>query len=343
MSVTSRKKRSVAANESAARVDKTPAASDVVVCVDEPEFAAGLLPHAVLVANALGGTVALLHVMEARHIDAGPVDPVDWDIQKRDTKNRLLALAKKFASPDQNIDICVLEGNCVEQVSAYLVDRPNDAAVVLGESQSMPGHIGGFVDAVLASSQASILLVPSETPLKKTQRYKKILVPIDCSGRSESALPKALRLAKAERAEVILCHVTPPPGLTEIGVIDREAIELSDRVTARNKRVGQAHLNRLMESVSDCGVPITTRTIVGGDVRRELIKVMHDEAIDFIVMSSHGQSGHADVPLGDVANHILKRSKVPVLIVRQRLKPAEEHAFSGTTSEGVRQPAELRK
>jgi len=343
MSVASPKKSSRQSNESAASMDKSPAAPDVVVCVDVPESAAGLLPHAILVANTLGGTVALLHVMDARHTDVAPVDPVDWDIEKRDIRNRLLAQAKAFASPDQNIEISVLECNSIEQVSAYLADRPNDAAVVLGKSRSLPGHIGSFVDAVLASSHASILLVPTDTPAKKTQQYAKILVPVDCSGRSASALTKALRLAKAVRAEVILCHVTPPPGLTEIGVIDREAIELSAQVTARNKRVGQAHLNRLMDSVSDCGVPISTRNIVGGDVRRELIKVMHDEGIDFIVMASHGQSGHADAHLGDVANYILKRSKIPVLMVRQRPKPAGEHAFSDTKSEGVRQPADLWK
>ena len=324
-------------------MDKTPVASDVVVCVDEPDSAAGLLPHAVILAKALGGTISLLHVMEARDNDAAPIDPIDWGIQKRAVRNRLLANAKQFESPDQSIDIHVLEGSCIEQVRRFLADRPNDAAVVLGENQSLPGHTGGFVDVVLASSEVSILLVPTDAPLTKTQRYTKILVPIDGSGRSASALPTALRLAKATQATLVLCHVTPPPGLTKIGAVDREAIELGDRVTARNKRVGQAHLNRLMESVSDCGVPISTRTVVGGDVRRALIKMMHDEGADFLVMASHGQSGHADVPLGNVANHILTQSKIPVLMMRQRLKSAEEHAFSGTTSEGIRQPSDLRK
>lgn len=335
--------RSPSDGESADRMDKTPVASDVVVCVDEPESVAGLLSHAVILAKALGGTISLLHVMEARDKDAAPIDPIDWGIQKRAVRNRLLAIAKQFESPDQSIDIHVLEGSCIEQVRRFLADRPNDAAVVLGENQSLPGHTGGFVDVVLASSEVSILLVPTDAPLRKTQRYTKILVPIDGSGRSASALPTALRLAKATQATLVLCHVTPPPGLTKIGAVDREAIELGDRVTARNKRVGQAHLNRLMESVSDCGVPISTRTVVGGDVRRALIKMMHDEGADFLVMASHGQSGHADVPLGNVANHILTQSKIPVLMVRQRLKSAEEHAFSGTTSEGIRQPSDLRK
>ena len=324
-------------------IDQTPAASHVVVCVDEPETAAGLFPHAVILAKALGATISLVHMMGARDTDVTPVDPIDWDIQKREMQNRLLALAKQFESHDQTIDIHVLEGSCVDQVRGFLIDRPTDAAVVLGESHTLPGHTGGFVDAILASSDASILLVPTDAPLTKPPRYRKILVPIDGSGRAESVLPKALRLAKAAQAELVLCHVTPPPGLTAIGVVDREAIDLCNRITARNKRVGQAHLNHLMDSVSACGVPVSTRTVVGGDVRRALIKVMHDEGADFIVMASHGQSGHADVPLGDVASHILKRSNIPVLMVRQKLKPTEEHAFSGTRSEGIRQPSDLRK
>lgn len=313
--------------------------SEVVIGIRHPQSAAGLISHGMALANAFGSDVVLLHAMESRHSGSHPVDPIEWDIHRRDIENLLGRCAKDFEKQDQRISTRILEGSCLEQISAFMLARPKETVVVLGEGQSLPQETGRFAQAVLASSQASILRVPSDGTRRKGNGYARILVPIDGSSRAESVLPRAVRLASSEKSELILCFVTPPPGVAEIGISDDEAIALRDKVTDRNRRIGKSYLEGITDRLSGAGVAISTQTVVGEDARRSLLQVAKEQRADLIFIASHGQSGHADVPAGDVASFILKRSGIPVLMLRQSMKHAEEHAFSGTASEGVRQPA----
>ncbi|SMX25765.1 universal stress protein [Boseongicola aestuarii] len=316
--------------------------SEVIIGMRDPQSASQLMSHGMALANAFDGDVVLLHALQSHSNSAGPVDPVEWDIHRRDIEALLGACANRYEKPDRPIATHVLEGSCLEQIGAFIQARRKEVIVVLGEGQSLPHEDGKFAQAVLTSSQASILRVPSRSAHRKRSGYARILVPIDGSSRAESVLSCAVRLASAEKSEMILCFVTPPPGVADIGVGDDEAAALRKQVTDRNMRIGKSYLDGITDRLSGAGVVISTRTVVGEDARRSLLQVAKEQMADLIIIASHGQSGHCDVPAGDVASFILKRSGIPVLMLRQRMKPAEEHAYSGTTSEGVRKPAGLK-
>jgi nucleotide-binding universal stress UspA family protein len=172
-----------------------------------------------------------------------------------------------------------------------------------------------------------------------TNGYQKILVPLDGSARAESALPTAVALAKAEGAELLLCYVAPQAGLTEFGTFDRDAAKLSAEVQKRNTLAGQTHLTKVKNSLAPHGLNVSTRIITDGDARRALMTAVDREAVDLLVMATHGQSGHSDVPAGDVAGFILGRADVPVLLVRNDGSRSDARAFLGVTAEGARQPS----
>ncbi len=313
--------------------------SEIVIGIRHPQSASRLMSHGMALANAFGGDVVLLHALDSQSNGAHPVDPVEWDIHRRDIESLLGTCAKDHENPNRSISTHILEGNCLEQISAFMLAQPKETIVVLGEGQSLPQETGKFAQAVLALSQASILRVPTVGARRKGGGYARILVPIDGSARAESVLPRAVRLASAENSELMLCYVTPPPGVAEIGVSDDEAIALRKQVTERNKRIGKSYLDGITGRLAGTGVVISTRTVVGEDARRSLLQVAKDQNADLIIIASHGQSGHSDVPAGDVASFVLKHSGIPVLMLRQSMKHAEEHAFSSTASKGVRQPA----
>ena len=310
----------------------------IIIGMRDPQSADRLMSQGIALANAFDGDVILLHAMETRNNGTFPVDPVEWDIHRRDIESLLGTCAKEYEQPDRNIGTHILEGSHPEQINAFMIAQPKDTIVVLGDGQSLPQETGKFAQAVLVSSRVSILRVPSNGPRRKGSGYARILVPIDGSSRAESVLPRALKLARAEKSELILCFVTPPSGVAEIGVGDDEAAALRKQVTERNTRIGKSYLDGITNRLSDAGVPISTQTVVGEDARRLLLHVAKEQMADLIIIASHGQSGHSDVPAGDVASFIFKRSGIPVLMLRQSMKPAEEHAFGGTTSDGVRKP-----
>ena len=123
----------------------------------------------------------------------------------------------------------------------------------------------------------------------------KIVIPLDCSGHSVRALPVGERLARQLHAELILTTVIGPgPG-------DPQA-EIS---AARQE----------LEAISG-GLACSARyRIEQGNVVREILKVIEEEAPDLVVMSSHGSTGLLELPLGSVTRDVLKACNVPVTIV----------------------------
>jgi nucleotide-binding universal stress UspA family protein len=58
--------------------------------------------------------------------------------------------------------------------------------------------------------------------------------------------------------------------------------------------------------------------ILRGSAREELTRYAETERIDLVVIASHGRSGLKRFALGSVAEHILRHSSTPVLLVPAR-------------------------
>lgn len=153
--------------------------------------------------------------------------------------------------------------------------------------------------------------------------FKRILVPLDGSGRAEQALPIAARLARASGGSIFLVRVvsTEPAHLpTAHKPILTQTVGVADRALA------ESYLRGVTESELLTGIPVQTRVLVGL-VSSSLLAVAADEHADIIVMCSHGYTGvkHWWL-LGSVANNLARYSQVPVLILREGGSiPAQRH------------------
>jgi nucleotide-binding universal stress UspA family protein len=188
--------------------------------------------------------------------------------------------------------------------------------------------MGQTAQAVVDRAPGSVLLIPGSERGHRHAHYRRVIVPLDGSSRAESALPLALRLTKAEGAELLLVHAVPKPELTEIGPPEPEDNELRARVQHRNERVAQAYLSCVSARMS-CKTPsIRTLLLRNGDSRHLLARAIEDESADLIVMASHGHGAHNDVAFGSVASHLLTHATAPILLVRNRSRPLRVHATS---------------
>jgi len=63
---------------------------------------------------------------------------------------------------------------------------------------------------------------------------------------------------------------------------------------------------------------VTDEIIVGrGDPAKQILKYAEDKYCDLIVVGSHGQGSLTGAMMGSTAKRVLKKSKVPVLVVQQ--------------------------
>jgi len=143
----------------------------------------------------------------------------------------------------------------------------------------------------------------------------KILVPLDGSELALTALTVAEGIAESQSGSLLLLSVG------EVAETSRHAAEARDAL--------QRMLTHAASRVTR--VPATTRVELAGDAATAIERVATQEQIDLIVMTTHGRSGLTRLAHGSVADAVLRRSQVPVTLVRpsgELGKPPALHAAS---------------
>lgn len=320
------------------KIEKRQNSPNIIVCQGNGPAPLHLIHHAQAVAMSLGGNLVLVHVIEPPSNGGIPTDPIEWEINRQETRASLERLATKLERHGGKVELEVLEGKSVDQICSCISKRPQDIIAIFRETAFGTRNVSS-IGGIVESDVGSILMIPNDTARQRADHYTKIVVPLDGSSRAESAVPKAIRIAKANNAELVLCHVVPNAGLTQIAPTDAEALKIADQVNRRNSRVASEYLRRIESQIGVCGVRTSSVIVAGDDVRRALTSEIERQHASLVILSSHGQSGHMDAAVGDTAGFILNRCPVPVLMIRSAGKYGNQHIFSGARLAGVRYPA----
>lgn len=149
---------------------------------------------------------------------------------------------------------------------------------------------------------------------------KRILVPLDGSGFGDFAVPFAVSLARRSGATLDFVHVhlsrLPGEGLEYLTQYRWEDVAGSDddhdAETASRER---EWLGYLVQATVDEGVPASSH-LLRGPIAPTVEAHAHSSGADLIVMSTHGRSGPGRYWLGSVADSLVRRVSVPVLLLR---------------------------
>lgn len=132
--------------------------------------------------------------------------------------------------------------------------------------------------------------------------YKRIMVPLDGSSFSETAIPVALSIAERRGARIDLVTVPEMPPETDDQGRAREA------ATEYLERIGQ-------QVRGDRDVDVQT-TLLQGLIASTLEEFATGNDTDLIVMATHGRGSFSRLWLGSVADEMVRHAPSPVLLVR---------------------------
>jgi nucleotide-binding universal stress UspA family protein len=141
--------------------------------------------------------------------------------------------------------------------------------------------------------------------------YKKILVPLDGSEYSECALEHAKEMALGCHIQnVILLYVIEPinPGMYEVPA------QVIEDASQKGKDFGRNYLAKIVARMKAEGLDVEP-VLMSGSVTESILDYVKDNGVDLIAMSTHGRSGISRWVLGSVADKIVRRSSIPVLLV----------------------------
>jgi nucleotide-binding universal stress UspA family protein len=139
---------------------------------------------------------------------------------------------------------------------------------------------------------------------------QRILVPVEGSERSNEGLRYALE--HFPNAEFTALHVVSV-GTGDLGAFSGTGGELPDQELG--EEAAESVLQAAQEIASEYDIELETERIRGRP-DRAIVKHVEDNDYDLVVLGSHGRDGVARVLLGSVAEKVVRRSPIPVLVVR---------------------------
>lgn len=141
--------------------------------------------------------------------------------------------------------------------------------------------------------------------------YREVMVPLDGSAFAEQALPYAEAVARRTGARLVLVRVHEL--LPEV-----DGMALDPQLDEEFRERSREYLGRVADVVASRGeVRVHTRLLVGRAATM-LERAAWEGEVDMVVMSTHGRGGFERAWLGSVADEVVRRLEVPVLLVRPR-------------------------
>jgi nucleotide-binding universal stress UspA family protein len=145
-------------------------------------------------------------------------------------------------------------------------------------------------------------------------RVRRILHPSDFSKASGAAFTKALELAKANKADLVLLHVLAPPLplMAGDGYVSPQVYEDLDRSA---RAYASKELASLVAKAKKAGIRASA-VLRDGVAHEQILRAARSPRADMIVIGTHGRTGLAKLFLGSVAGRVVATAKCPVMTVR---------------------------
>ena len=142
-------------------------------------------------------------------------------------------------------------------------------------------------------------------------KIDKILFPTELRDYSLKILPYVLTMSKKFNSTIYLLHVIED--ISKWGGIYIPHIPL-DMYQIEAMEAAEKFMDKICDDQMK-GCPNFERKICSGDPATEILKTIDAEAIDLVVMGTHGYKGLERAIFGSVARKVVKNSPIPVLTI----------------------------
>ncbi|NIM25152.1 MAG: universal stress protein [Nitrososphaeria archaeon] len=142
--------------------------------------------------------------------------------------------------------------------------------------------------------------------------FQNILVPFDLSSPSNKAFKVALDLAQKYNSKITLITCVEGDAWHHKFYDARADTQLLKAQT----KVAKKYMEKLEETANKVGVKIKLQIIKSTSVAKDIATFAKSRKMDIIVISSHGRTGFDKLVLGSVANGVIQRTSVPVLLIK---------------------------
>lgn len=180
-------------------------------------------------------------------------------------------------------------------------------------------HGGNSLHDLILGTTAERLLRTCKRPMLVVKRppktrYERVLVPIDFSLYSASALTMASRIAPNARMTILHVFNLPFEGRLRIAGASEDDIR---RYREEEQRAAERKIWELIRE-SHVDADRVSSAVEGGGPSPVIVAKAEGLSSDLIVIGKHGQSWIEDLFLGSTTRHVLASSECDVLVVQKQ-------------------------
>jgi nucleotide-binding universal stress UspA family protein len=234
-----------------------------------------------------------------------------YAVQENEADNRLRNLISIHQKPDLKMKMVLLRSaKPASAIIDYAEKKSIDLIVMGTHKRHAFEHIflGSTAEAVVRQAYCPVLTIRECDELKQVKDLNKILVPVDFSEHSQSALVVAKEVAKIYNAELQLLHVI------EETILPAFYGNVFESVFDLKRKTLDALKGMLKKSV---GPDVKVTFHAGeGHVARQIVKFAETSASDLVIITTHGLSGIEHFLLGSVAEKVVRKTACPVLAIK---------------------------
>ena len=288
----------------------------ILVPVDFSEFSDKAVEYALFLAEKYCASITLLHVIilfQEDYDEEEQLKVYEQMVQKKEKEK-----AKQLESPCLTakkrgiaVNSVLLRGfSIANSILEYTSENDFDLLVMgtHGHTGFKQLLLGSVTEKVVRESPIPVLTIHKD--YNKIE-IKEILVPVDLSKQSQTAINQGKAIAQEFKATLEFLHVVEMEAHPEFYNISFEPILKENPQLAH-------HITGNMIKATGIAKDQATYAVKEGKVYKEIKKYADNSQIDLIVMGTHGRDDLGDFLLGSNSERVLRIATCPVLTMRQR-------------------------
>lgn len=163
----------------------------------------------------------------------------------------------------------------------------------------------------------------------KSKPQRRIIIATDGSKACENVADFGVEIAKWNGAKIYALYVIDITFFDSILMDESWVKDACDQF----ERAGREAICCIEQSAKAAGIEAAP-IMLKGDPAEKILDFAENQKVDMIVVGSTGKSGIERFMLGSVSEKVVRHSKIPVLVVHEKIKP--ERLFScGQGSEKI--------
>jgi nucleotide-binding universal stress UspA family protein len=247
------------------------------------------------------------------------LQPVQW-------ARRYLGVvrAKLVEAGFSNVDATVLAGEVVPAIEAHaeVVEPTLVVMATHGRGNLSRLWLGSVTDGLIRRSSWPVLVVrPGDEAgparLDEVPGIERILVALDGSTTSEAILETAVRVREVTGAHLTVLRVVqfppedPPPFYRGPGPVDPAIL---DGLVAE----AHAYVDRIVDDLVAKGAAVAGVVEVAERPTDAILEAIETHRVDLVALGTQGRGALPRFVVGSVADQVVRRASVPVLLVRRK-------------------------